>query len=114
MTATTTTLGEFIARLKQGDPVPRPDPEGWSAMIARTTLFGRVCEVAGETYDYFLDVLPPRWMGDGGYAFGEGSDPLRLFWAANTPYGRLYFCRQLDESETRQFCRLANIGRTSG
>ena len=42
-------------------------------MIARTTLFGRVCEVAGETYDYFLEVLPPRWMGmgNGGFAFGD-------------------------------------------
>ena len=56
MTATTTNLGEFVARLKRGEPVPRPDPEGWSAMIARTTLFGRVCEVAGETYSPELQV----------------------------------------------------------
>ena len=116
MIATTTTLGELIARLKQGETVPLPDHEGWSAMIARTTLFGRVCEVAGETYDYFLEVLPPRWMGmgNGGFAFGEGADPLRLFWAANTPNGRQFFCRQLDEIETRQFCRLARIPLTSG
>lgn len=116
MTATTTTLGELLARLKQGEPVPLPDREGWAEMIARTTLFGRVCEVTGETYDHFLDVLPPRWMGmgNGGYAFGEGADPLRLFWAANTPHGRLFFCRQLDEAETRQFCRLAGIDRASG
>ncbi len=114
MTATTTNLGEFVARLKQGEPVPLPALEAWDGMIARTTAPGRVCEVAGETYDYFFDVLPPRWMGDGGFAFGEGSDPLRLFWAANTENGRLYFCRQLDDAETRQFCRLARIGRTSG
>ena len=63
MTATTTNLGEFIARLKRSETVPRPEPEGGSATIARTTLFGRVCEVDGETYDYFLDVLPPRWAG---------------------------------------------------
>ena len=114
MTATTTALGELIARLKQGETVPLPDREVWSATIAPTTLFGRVCEVTGETYDYFLDVLPPRWMGDGGYAFGEGSDPLRLFWAANTQHGRQFFCRQLDEIETRQFCRLAGIARSTG
>ena len=113
MTATTT-LGELVARLKQGTAVPLPDREDWPGMIARTTAPGRVCEVAGDTYDYFLDVLPPRWMGGGGFAFGEGADPLRLFWAANTPHGRQYFCRQLDAAETRRFCRLAGIGLTSG
>ncbi len=113
MTATTN-LGELIARLKQGETVPLPALEAWGGMIARTTAPGRVCEVASETYDSFLDVLPPRWMGDGGFAFGEGADPLRLFWAANTPHGRQYFCRQLDDAETRQFCRLARIDRTSG
>ena len=114
MTATTTTLRELIARLKQGTAVPLPAHEDWSGMIARISDPGRVCEVAGETYDYFLDVLPPRWMGHGGFAFGEGADPLRLFWAANTPHGRQYFCRQLDEAETRQFCRLAHLPLTSG
>ena len=81
MTATTTALGELITRLKQGAAVPLPDHEGWAAMIARTTLFGCVCEVAGEACDYFLEVLPPRWIGtdNGGFAFGEGADPLRLF-----------------------------------
>ena len=48
MTATTT-LGELVARLKQGPTVPLPADEGWAGMIARTTLFGRACEVAGET-----------------------------------------------------------------
>lgn len=116
MTATTTTLDELLDRLKQGETVPLPAHEGWAGMIARTTLFGRVCEVAGETYDYFLEVLPPRWMGmgNGGFSFGEGADPLRLFWAANTLNGRQFFCRQLDEIESRQFCRLARIARTSG
>jgi hypothetical protein len=113
MTATKTELDELIAQLKQGVIVPLPAQEGWNGMISRTTLFGRVCEVAGETYDYFLEVLPPRWMGDGGFAFGEGADPLRLFWQVNTPNGRQCFCRQLNEIETRQFCRLACIGVSS-
>lgn len=110
------TIGELVARLKQGDIVARPVSEDWAGMIGRTTTEGRVCEVDGETYDYFLDVLPPRWMGmgNGRFAFGEGADPLRLFWAANTPDGRRYFCRQLSEGETVLFCRLARIGRSSG
>jgi hypothetical protein len=111
---TVTTLGELLARLKQGPPVPLPDREDWPGMIARTTVPGRACEVAGETYDYFLDVLPPRWMGSGGFAVGEGSDPLRLFWTTHSAGGRQFFCRQLDEAETAAFCRLAGIGRSSG
>jgi hypothetical protein len=114
MTATMA-LSEFLAQLKRGEPVPVPDHESWSAMIARTTLPARVCEVNGETYDYFLEVLPPRWMGMGdGFAFGEGGDEIRLFWTANTQFGRQYFCRQLDVDENVQFCRLARIGLTSG
>ena len=113
---TASTLGELVARLKQGHWLPRPVNEDWTGMIGRTTAAGYVCEVEGETYDYFLEVLPPRWMGmgNGGFAFGEGADQLRLFWAMNTQFGRQYFCRQLTEDETTLFCRLARIGRSSG
>jgi hypothetical protein len=114
MTATTTSLGELIARLKRGEIASPIANDMWARMIARTTVPGRVCEVDGETYDHFLEVLPPRWMGSGVFAFGEGADALRLFWAANTEHGRQYFCRQLDEAETRQFCRLAGVSLTSG
>ena len=66
-------LGELIARLKQGNIVPRPDGEDWSGMIERTGTAGRVALIDGEIYDYFLEVLPPRWMGMGcGFAFAEG------------------------------------------
>jgi hypothetical protein len=111
---TPTTLGELIARLKDGPTVPRPGSEGWADMIARTTAPGRVCEVEEETYDYFLDVLPPRWMGPGGFAFGEGADPIRLFWAARADGGRRFFCRQLSDEESALFCRLARIPTTTG
>ncbi len=114
MTATTTTLGELIARLKRGEIVLRPANDTWARMIARTTSPGPVHEVDGGTYDHFLEVLPPRWMGHGGFAFGEGADLLRLFWTANTEHGRQYFCRQLDGAETRLFCRLARIPSTTG
>ena len=114
MTATTT-LGVLIAQLKQGEIVPCYANEEWAGMIARTTAPGRICEVNSATYDYFLEVLPPRWMGMGAsFVFGEGAEELRLFWTANTEYGRQYFCRQLDASEHREFCRLARIGLTSG
>jgi hypothetical protein len=109
---TPTTLSELIARLRQGDFVPRPENEDWTKMIERTGTAGQICLIDGETYDYFLEVLPPRWMGMGcGFAFAEGDEALRLFWAANTADGRQYFCRQLTDDETTQFCRLARISR---
>ena len=117
MTATTTdlTLHALIAQLRVGLIVPLPDRESWTEMIARTRVPGHICEVNGETYDYFLEVLPPRWMGMGaGFAFGEGDEELRLFWTANTQFGRQFFCRQLDADENREFCRLARISRSSG
>ena len=66
--------------------------------------------MAEDTYDYFLDVLPPRWMGRGGFAFGEGADHIRLFWKA----GDRFLSRQLTADENATFCRLAGIGLTSG
>lgn len=106
-----TTFQEFVNRLKAGRVVPRPPDEPWKQMIERTGQLGRVCEVDEDTYDYFLDVLPPRWMGSGSiFAFGEGADPLRLFWQS----GKERFCRQLSAEENATFCRLAGIGLTSG
>ena len=106
-----TTLAEFVNRLKAGRLVPRPPDEPWTPMIERTGQPGRVCEVDEETYDYFLDVLPPRWMGSRSiFAFGEGADHVRLFWTS----GGRWYCRQLSHEENTTFCRLAGIGLTSG
>ena len=80
-------------------------------MVTRISNPGQVAEIDEPTFDYFLDVLPPRWMGAGGFAFGEGSDRLRLFWRSQD---RRYFCRQLDEGENRAFCSLVGIPLTSG
>src|SRR5262245_14297868 len=104
-------LGDLLAHLKQGDAIPLPPGEEWGQMVARISTPGQVAEIDEETFDYFLDVLPPRWMGPGGFAFGEGADRLRLFWRDRE---RGYYCRQLDENEHRTFCSLVGIPRTSG
>ena len=111
MTDHTTTLAAFIRYLKAGPASPLPEAEGWSDMIRRTTAPGAACQVAEETHDYFLEVLPPRWMGREGYAFGEGADYLRLFWKGAV---RACFSRQLTAAENATFCRLARIPHTSG
>jgi len=102
-------LGVFLIRLK--DPgstpvVPRPNDEDWPQMIARTTVPGRICQVDEETYDYFLDVLPPRWMGRG-FAFAEGGDDIRLYWKV----AGHFYCRQLSAEETDEFYRLIGTSR---
>lgn len=97
-------LSAFLAALRSAPIVPRPQGEDWSALMARTAQPGVVCRIEEETYDYFLDVLPPKWMGSG-FAFAEGAEALRWFWRT----GGECFCRQLTWDETREFCRLARI-----
>lgn len=106
-----TTLAQFLAAAREVPAAPLPPwKEDWKDRIARITAPGSVQEGDEETYWYFLEVLPPRYMGGGVFGFGEGADPVRLFW--KTPPGR-YFCRQLSDEETERFCTLAGIGRSS-
>ena len=100
-----TNLLAFLAALRSAPIIPRPPHEEWSAMIARTDQAWVVCAIDQETYDYFLEVLPPKYMGHG-FAFAEGAEPLRYFWPVKPDQ---FFCRQLTWDETKEFCRLAQI-----
>jgi hypothetical protein len=104
------TLAEFVGCLKDGPRSLIPHREDWSDLIRRISTPEVVCEIDRETYDYFLDVLPPRWLNGRRFAYGEGADFLRLFWTV----GGRFFSRQLTAVEHRTFCRLAGIGFTSG
>lgn len=98
-------LRAFLAGLRTIEVVPRPPDESWDQMIARIRVPGRACVTDEATYDWFLECLPPQWMGACGFAFAEGREPLMLFWAKDDQY----FVRQLTWPETREFCRLACI-----
>ena len=74
------TLAEFVAFLRAAETVPRPDGKDWKAMIARIHLTGKIAEVDEETYWYFLEVLPPKYMNGSLFAFAEGAESLKLFW----------------------------------
>lgn len=100
------TLSQLLGRLTRGPASPIPADEDWPELIERITTPGVVREVVADTWEYFLDVLPPRWMGSGGFAFAEGVEPLRLFWRRA---GKFY-CRQLSWDETQQLLRLARGG----
>ena len=99
------TLGEFVAFVRQAETVPKPADESWAAMIDRIHRIGLIHEVDEETYDWFLECLPPKYQSGGFYAFAEGAEPLKLFWRRD---GR-FFVRPLTDQETNEFCRLARI-----
>lgn len=99
------TLGEFVAALRLGEIVPRPPEEDWQGMIARIHRTGTIQEVDEETFNYFLEVLPPKYMSGSLFAFAEGEEPLRLFWSDD----HRHFCRPLTWDETKAFCRLARM-----
>ena len=98
-------LAEFVAVLRQAGVIPRPEQEEWKAMIDRIHATGKIHEIDEETYDWFLECLPPKYQNGGFFAFAEGAESLKLFWSR----GEKYFVRPLDEEETQEFCRLARI-----
>lgn len=98
-------LSAFLTALRSAPIVSRPQDEDWAALMARTAQAGVACAIDEETYDYFLNVLPPKYMGRG-FAFAEGAEPLRWFWRSDVDR---FFSRQLSWDETKEFCRLARI-----
>ena len=98
------TLYDFCLHLRRAEVIPRPEGEEWGTLIQRICQPGRAAEIDEETYDWFLECLPPKYQGRG-FAFAEGAEPLKYFWYID---GRC-FVRQLTEGETVTFCRLAGI-----
>ncbi len=96
----------YVEHLKQVpvEPLP-PDGEEWPALIERISQPEKAAEVTEEVFDYWLEVLPPHWMGAGGFCFAEGMEPFRLFWSQ----GGRFFTRQLSWEETLCFCKFAGI-----
>ncbi len=106
----------FLKAIQEGEATTGPDKEDWSRMIMRLES-GTKTEITSETYNYYLGVLPPHWMGvadNGGccFAFAEGAQPLRLFWSDRDRYfwnTAKHYCRQLTDKQSREFCKLAGI-----
>jgi hypothetical protein len=98
-------LKDFLCRLIVAERLPRPADEQWARLIERISVPGKIAEIDEETYFYFLEVLPPKFMGSGLFAFAEGAEPLRLFRKSD---GQFY-CRQLTWEETETFCNLAHM-----
>lgn len=95
-------MNEIITKfqdLKSAPVVKKPKDETWAQMISRIKQTGQISEIKKETYNYFLDILPPQWVSEKGFAFAEGEDNIRLFWKK---CGKFY-CRQLTDEETASF-----------
>lgn len=106
MNASSPALLAMIHWLKSLAPAPRPrGTEPWSALITRIRQPGLVHDIDERTYQYFLEILPPLWVGIGGFAFAEGDEPARLFWSEEQSFR----VRQLTAAEHATFCGLAGL-----
>src|SRR5207253_4918766 len=101
------TLAEFIAALKHADIVCRPAEEDGQELMQPFCPPGRIFEVSEDDYDYWLNVLPPKWIRGGHFCIGEGADCFRLFWFDKQT--ERYLARQLTWDETVLFCQLAEM-----
>jgi hypothetical protein len=114
-TADGETLRDFISRLTTSDAEPIPESESWEQMIARIHIPQHIHCISEEIHDYFLEVLPPRWMRGPYFAFAEGQDPLQLFWTqSSAEQTDEHFPRQLTDDEIDAFCRLTELPRNYG
>ena len=89
------------------DVTALPDDEGWTELMDRISVPGRISQITEDTYWYFLEVLPPKLFNGNEFCFAEGDEPLRLFWQRQ---GR-YYCRQLTRDETQRVCDLSGLPR---
>ena|SRR5436190_95732 len=110
------TLKDLIGRLTTGKADKMPSGETWERIIYRIHVTGRIHQITEDVFDYFLEVLPPRWMRGPYFAFAEGADPLQLFWfrRRHESGATEHFTRKLTDDEIDQFCTLSRIPRDYG
>jgi hypothetical protein len=100
----TMNLKSYLQELTAGEATPLPENETWEATMERMTAATEPAEIDEDTYFWFLEVLPPRFMAGSYFGFAEGAEPIRLFWKRS---GR-YFVRSLDWTQTKCLSRLTN------
>ena len=90
---------DYLQKLFSEIPTEIPENEGWYEFINRIKDTTRPHLCRHEHFDYFLGVLPPRWMGLGAFAFAEGEDNYMIFVSG---YGQP-MVRSLTWEETQEF-----------
>jgi len=99
-----TLLRDFTSN---AETVSQPKTESWNQMIERILVPGRINEISESIYEYFLEVLPPKWHQRSCFGFADGDEPLRLFWKQ----GNRFHCRQLTSGESQQLCDFSGLAR---
>ena len=98
---------EFLANLKSGQVMPGTSGDAdWTRHVYEISVPGQIVRLTEDDWNYWLEVLPPRWMSGAHFCSAEGDEPFRLFWA--TKEGK-FFGRQLSVEETLAFCSLAGV-----
>jgi hypothetical protein len=82
--------------------------EAWQEMITAMHSGERI-QIEEAVYDYFLEVLPPVYMGRRitlpggdtrtvGFGFAEGAEPITAFWCeGNRDAGWSFYCQRTEE-----------------
>src|SRR5215468_945545 len=94
---------EFLTKLKSGQVMPGTSGDtDWTRHVSEISVPAQIVSLTEDDWNYWLEVLPPRWMSGSHFCFAEGEEPFRLFWQTS---GARFFVRQLTWDETRTFCR---------
>jgi hypothetical protein len=103
----TTEWREFLAKLKGGPTISgTPGEKNWKQHVKEISTPCQVVSITEDDWNYWLEVLPPRWASGSHFCFAEGDEPFRLFW---TTRENQFFGRQLTIEETLTFCRFVEI-----
>lgn len=98
-------LAEIVALLFTNEPTYQLTEDiCWGQQVSLLRS-GKLIEVTHEIYWYWLEVLPPKFLSRGLFAFAEGQEALLLFLAR---YGR-YYARQTDWPTTFRFCEATGL-----
>lgn len=83
------------------------DFEQDAAAYLNAVATAQILEITEGTFYYFLEVLPPAYMGRTitinnrprrvTFGFAEGCEPITAFWAEKKDGRVRYFCKRTDE-----------------
>ena len=97
---------DYLAQLKRGDiAIAMPGFVDCLAHLDDISVPEQITLISDDDYQYWLQVLPPRWIRGSDFCFAEKDQEFRLFWKEDGSY----FVRQLTTDETLLFCSLAGI-----
>jgi len=83
----------------------QPEDEDWYALIRRISVPGRINEITGDVYQYFLYRQPTLLYGGDHFSVSDPGESMRLFWITD---GR-HFCRQLSSQESNRLCNVVGL-----